>query len=89
MLDKCPHSLDVKNNMTKRFLKDSVKVFLKDFPNLPIDDPRSPVFDCRVPVGSLTLTPEAFLRMNARAGFVAASKKAAKQMSVAMSQFTS
>lgn len=86
LIESCPFSLDVKNNMTSTFLRDNVKRFLINFPNLQIDNPRSPVHECRIPVGALTLKPEAFLRMNARAGFVAASKKAAKMSNASQLQ---
>jgi len=72
--------LDVKSQRAKTYLRESVNEFLSNFPNLSVTDPRSPVAQCRVPVGALTLKPEAFLRMNARAGFVSASKKAAKRL---------
>ena len=79
--ETCPPDLDVKSARTKTFLRDSVNEFLSNFPNLAVNDLDSPVAQCRVPVGALTLKPEAFLRMNARAGFVSASKKAAKRLS--------
>ena len=76
--ETCPFSLDLKNNLTTVYLRDNVRKFARNFPNLQLDDPRSPVHECRVPVGALMLKPEAYLRMNARAGFVAAAKRAAK-----------
>lgn len=80
--EACPFDVDMKSDKTKTYLKQSVSQFLRNFPNLSaIYDAESPVSQCRVPVGALTLKPEAFLRMNARAGFVSACKKAAKRLS--------
>ena len=73
LFDACPYPHDLKNPDTNNYFMSNVNHFMKSFPNLQLNAPNSPIANLKIEVGTSKVkkyTPEAFVRVQARNGFV-------------------
>ena len=73
LFQACPFPPDLKHPATNNYFMSNVNHVMKRFPNLQMNSPNSPIANLKIEVGSARVrkySPEAFVRVNARNGFI-------------------